>query len=138
MSSQTIIKLKNSVTGKKVSFVLSDQATPSLVFKLNKRDKLIEKLSDLDPEKDSKEFSELVNKALELGIDAMCIILEPEQKLAPGYETKRDLIEDCVEYSQVPGMVIEVFYTALSDSTASPEASEIRKRVQEAVEVIKP
>lgn len=138
MSSQTIIKLKNTVTGKKVSFVLSGEFSPSLISKIEQRDRLIRQLNDLDAKKDKLKFAEITDKALKAGTDAMSIILEPEQALENGYDNKRELIEECVENAQVPGVIIDVFYTALSDSTASPEASEIRNKAVAAVEVIKP
>lgn len=143
MSSQdkTIVRLQSTVSKEKFEFKLSDTVKPSLALKLNKRDSLISKYADLvadlkEGEKAPTEAAEIMNKIIDSGLDALCIILEIES-IPEGYDNKRDLLADCLESLQVVNVIIEVFYKAMSDSTASLVASDLKARAEKAVEVIR-
>lgn len=132
------VKLTNQVTGDKVLFAFSPAITPAVTFKLNKRDTLIKRyLSEFDEGKktDKKEAAEVMNKIMEAGRDIMSMILEIPGGLPEGYHSKRDLIEDCMGHLSVSNTVINLFFEALSDSTASPEAWEMK--ADQLIEVIR-
>lgn len=114
------IRLTNAVTGSKHSFELVAEITPTVVHKIDERDKLIKRYAHLA--ESNGNVQGLLTKITTLGMEILSCMLEPVD-LPVDYDNKYELIKNCVTNGNVVSEVIRFFFESLNERTSDASAS---------------